>query len=116
MTATLATRTRRSIVALLIGAAFAGGIPTTAAASSFRPCEEPKRNVFRLRANGVGCKKAREVSSAYDRKRFRTGTFPPEGEAEQIRGFACTTDQTGYEVYKVRCVSGEAVILFGWGL
>ena len=102
---------------LLIGAAVASLSPAPAVAADLRPCREPRgTNVYRLRADGVGCDKAREVSRAYDRRRFRTGTFPPEDQAEEIRGFSCRTNQTGYETYRVRCTRGSDLVVFGWGL
>ena len=113
----ISERFTRLVRMLLIAAAVASLSPAPAVAAELRPCREPRgTNVYRLGAGGVGCEKAREVSRAYDRRRFRTGTFPPEGEEEKVRGFSCRTRQTGYETYRVRCTSGSDLVVFGWGL
>jgi hypothetical protein len=110
---------REKVLAGCIGAllvvAGANSSISPALGADLKPCDESTRRVYRLRAEGVGCGKAREVSRAYDRRRISTGTFP-SGDGEEVRGFLCRTRSTGYEAYRVRCSRGGDLVVFIWGV
>ncbi len=82
-------------VALLAVAVFAAGSPPGASAAFDRRCGSQHKSGFmwfHVRADNIGCRKARRVANRYTFGRDRTPF-----------GFRCGERQVGDEVWAVRC-------------
>ena len=73
---------------------------------------------WKLRAHGVGCKKARRVANKWERKCIANGPCDNPTRINRIEpGWTCRWGDSGYESVFVRCKAhkGDGIVHFYWG-